>query len=65
MNYEIKNNGKELLNKKQYECKDFQSVLVEVEGNVLDHTQNKWVNHNITPEDLICLGSNGQCYEWF
>jgi hypothetical protein len=21
----------------------FQSVLVEVEGNVLDHIQNKWV----------------------
>jgi hypothetical protein len=20
-------------------------------------------NHNITPEDRICLGSNGQCYE--
>jgi hypothetical protein len=42
----------------------FQSVLVEVEGNVLDHIYPKQVgNHNITPEDLICLGSNGQCYE--
>jgi hypothetical protein len=36
--------------------------LVEVEGNVLDHIyQNS--NHNINPEDRICLGSNGQCYE--
>jgi hypothetical protein len=39
MNYEIR--IMETWNLKKHECKIFQSVLVEVEGNVLDHIYPK------------------------